>query len=142
MPRLPNGRYTQFDTTADMGIDVVSDTIEHLFETTAYAMFDLMIDSSALNPDTHLEVNLESRSLEDLLIDWLNELIFLSETRCVACVRFQVDLNGFRLRALVEAVSVIPGSMNRIGMIKAATYHGLEIAISDNMLFLHVLFDV
>ncbi len=142
MPHTPYGRYTQFDTTADMGIDVESDTIEHLFEAAAFAMFDLMIDSTGLISDRRFAIQLESDAIEDLLIDWLNELIFLSETRRAACFRFQVTLDGCKLRASVEAASIDSDSTNRIGMIKAATYHGLKIVRSDAGLRLHVLFDV
>ena len=70
-------RYKVVEHTADIGIEVESKTLAGLFALSACAMFDLMIDLSEVRPRQKAIVSLRADSQEELLVTWLNELVFI-----------------------------------------------------------------
>ncbi len=76
------GRVETYDHTADLGLRVFAPDLTDLFRTAAAGLFDVIVVNrqDVRIVDTE-PVRLSADSAEDLLIDWLNELIFRSETR-------------------------------------------------------------
>ena len=84
-----------------------------------------------------LEVRAADR--EALLVDWLNELVYLAETERWVGVEFEVVNaadTALSMRARGVQVEQAPAR------VKAATFHGLEIAPVADGLEAEVVFDV
>ena len=64
-----------FEHTADIGVRVYAQNIEELFENSAKALFSLITENKELLPNLEREITLEAENLEELLVNWLNELI-------------------------------------------------------------------
>ena len=82
---------------------------------------------------------LEARDPAALLVDWLNELIYLAETERWVALEFQgaqVTRTTLRVHARGAKVKRAPSR------IKAATLHGLRLAEEDGMLQADVVLDV
>ena len=78
---------------------------------------------------------------EALLVDWLNEILFVGETERWVPVDFEVEVveeSPVRLRATARGVPVdeVPSS------VKAATFHGLRVEERDGIWRAEVIFDV
>ncbi len=134
----PRPRYEPADHTADLAIRVYGGDLPQLFANAAYALFDLMTE---LPPSASRErrVSLESSDLEGLLVDWLNELIYLHETEGETYTDFQIEeLSPSGLRARIHGAPTV----RKTKAIKAATYHDLSIRNTPAGFEAHIVFDV
>jgi SHS2 domain-containing protein len=137
------GKYAVMEHTADIGIEVKSETLEGLFALSACAMFDLMVDLSEVQPRQKAEVRLHADLNEELLATWLNELIFRAE---ISGMFFsKVEVESVDEGVLTAGVWGEPYDEDRHSIdhsIKAATYHELEVSRSDKGWSARVIFDV
>jgi SHS2 domain-containing protein len=120
--------YETFDHTADVGLRVRSADLKGLFEDAARALFSVLV----ANPDTIRSVEEISFTLagdrrDDLLFDWLAELLFVFDTRRMVFSRFDVDLHDSGLSATVGGEPVDRDRHELDVEVKAITYHGLKV---------------
>ena len=82
-------RYETFDHTADLGIRIFGQTYEELMANAAYALFDLLTDLDRVQETLAYAIHVEAAEREELLVRWLSELLFLSESQGFLFKRFQ-----------------------------------------------------
>jgi len=132
-------RFEQLEHTADLALRVFASSLSELFATAALAMFSQLADLTSIAASVQLQVVLESLERESLLVDWLNELLYLHETRGEVYTEFTFEeLSHHRLRARVSGGQ--PAQTYTI--IKAATYHDLSIRATQDGLVATIVFDV
>ena len=68
--------YEQFSHTADIGVRVFGKTLKELFENAAFAMFDILADLDGIKGSLTQEFELTAPNQEELLIAWLDELLY------------------------------------------------------------------
>ena len=68
--------YTFIDHTADVAADLTGRTLEELFASAAQALTDTLTERSQVHTVITQSVTLEAPTPEDLLVDWLNELLY------------------------------------------------------------------
>jgi SHS2 domain-containing protein len=92
-------------------------------------MFEIIAGKNKnLKENFYDKIKLEADNLEGLLFAWLNELLYIGETRMVILNKFQIkELSDFQIKAEVEGMKINPPSVKIEKEIKAATYHRLEI---------------
>jgi len=136
-------RYEQFPHTADIGVRVYGKDLKELFENAAFAMFDIIADLENLSGDTVETFELEAPDQEELLVAWLDELLYNFYTKQMIFFKFQVEeLTENRLKAKATGRS-IGANRNRLKTeIKAATYSGLNIKKSGEGCEVEIIFDV
>ncbi len=135
--------YEIFDHTADIGIIVRGKSIEEMFEKAAYAMFDIIVYADKIDPVRKVKVSLSSSTLEDLLVDWLSELLYVFSTELFVMSEFKVTINkndGYSLNAVCWGERYKRKKHGIKTEIKAVTYHELEINEKEG--YLKVLFDI
>ena len=124
------GRSDTFDHTADLGLRVVADDLVDLFQTAATGLFDVIVANreEVLVVETE-HVALEGDSPEDLLVEWLNELIYRSETQHRLYSAFQVELDerACRLTATIGGERIDRSRHILDHEVKAATRHGVSV---------------
>jgi SHS2 domain-containing protein len=131
------------DHTADIGIAAFGDTFPELFANAALGMFSLMIESGKLTEDKQHKINLSSTDRETLLVDWLNELLFVYYDKYLVCKRFNFDkLSDTNLKATCCCAKINPTKQHILREIKAATHHMLSIDKIDNGYKAQVIFDI
>lgn len=87
----------------------------------------------------HRDVVIRSPDREALLVDWLNELIWLAETERWVATEFEMNAaTDTLLQARVRGVTVDEAPAR----IKAATFHGLKVAPAADGLEAQVILDV
>jgi SHS2 domain-containing protein len=139
------GHAETFEHTADLGLRAVGRDLSDLFETAASGLFDIIVANRAdLRDDEQESVTLASDSTEDLMLAWLNELIFLSETRHRLYSRFAVtvDESGRNLHATIagEPIDVARHVLDH--EVKAATRHGLFVEPCDEGWLAEIVLDI
>ena len=136
-------RYEQFPHTADIGVRVYGKDLKELFENAAFAMFDIIADLENLSGDTTETFELEAPNKDELLVAWLDELLYNFYTKQLIFFDFKVEeLTENKLRA--QAIGrPVGANRNRLKTeIKAATYSGLNIKRSDEGYEVEIIFDV
>jgi SHS2 domain-containing protein len=68
------------DISGDAGIRAYGETVEDLFSNAALGLYSLITNPEDVGEVRELQVAVESRSMEGLLVAWLNELIFHFDT--------------------------------------------------------------
>jgi SHS2 domain-containing protein len=134
-------RFEEVEHAADLAIRAHGRDLPELFASAAYGMFSLMADLALLRPDVERQVNLEDGDYESLLIDWLNELIYLSEEHGEVYCEYLVTALSLTPAELTSRVRGARGAKVE-KWIKAATFHNLSIAKTPDGYVATVVFDV
>ncbi len=136
-------RFEFIDHTADVAVRALGRDLPEAFAAAARAMFEVLADLDDVQERRSREVEVSSDSVDTLLVDWLNELLFLFETERLLLTRFEVRLvQEASLKAIVLGEPVDP-SRHRMRMgIKAVTYHMLEVRCGASGCEATVVFDV
>jgi SHS2 domain-containing protein len=131
------------DHTADIGIIVYGADIKEVFANAALGLFNLMADLGGLNENIKREVDMSAEDIEVLLVEWLNELIYISDVEHVLFKRFEINaLSGTELKATCFGERLKPGRNRLKREIKAATYHMLHIDKADGSYKVQIIFDI
>jgi SHS2 domain-containing protein len=130
------------DHTADVGVIAYGADLDQAFANAARALFSLMAEPDDIAEALHRDLELAASDQEELLVTWLNELIYLFDTEHVLFNRFEVTVFGNRLKARVYGEKV-DSSRHRLKTgVKAATYHLLEVSKDDGGYRVRVIFDI
>jgi len=136
-------KYELIDHTADIGIKVRGKSVGELFENAAYAMFDLIADLNRVKKREVLEVEIEGEGMDELLADWLRELLykFNGERHLLKDFKIEeIDQKSLKARVRGEKLDLSRHSLKM--EIKAVTYYGLEIKRTSEGWQAQVIFDV
>jgi SHS2 domain-containing protein len=136
-------RYETFDHTADVGVRVFGRTYEEIFANAAFALFDLITDLTPVREELGFPIHLTAVDPEELLVRWLNELLYLSESRQVLLKSFSFShLDEQSLTAVARGEVFDPSRHVRLLEIKAVTYHQIYIGKKKDTWEARVIFDV
>lgn len=135
-------KFELLDHTADIAGRVYGKDIEELFSN-ACELFNLLLSPDFVEDDSEIiEIRLDGDTEEELLVKFLNELIYRAEVKrragIVAELMIKNEEGMFRLHCKIEE----RGIQKRKREIKAATYHGLKIMKGENFFSTEVIFDV
>ena len=143
MTRINVMPYRVLSHTADTGIEATGDSLASLIEELATGMFGLVATIEPMAAERWTKFSVESPSLEDLVVDTLSELVYLSETEDLVFCAFSVDLSPGALAVTMEAGGVPVAAVEPSGPpIKAVTYHRLVVEEREDGWYGRVYFDV
>jgi len=136
-------RYEQFPHTADIGVRVFGRDLKELFENAAFAMFDIIADLENMTGETAEKFEIVAPNREELLVSWLDELLYSFCTKQLIFYKFRIDeLSEGALRATAFGRPV-GANRNRLKTeIKAATYSDLKIKKAADGYSVEIIFDV
>ncbi|MDH7500115.1 MAG: archease [candidate division NC10 bacterium] len=139
----PDQGFEFFEMTADEGLRAWGKTMGEAFIHAARGMFSLIVDPKDLRPVKSHRVQVEAKDREALLVAWLSELLYLYEVEGFLPVEYaMVELNEQRLEAELRGDLLDPGRHSLKGLVKAATYHRLEVKEADGKWQVQVVLDV
>ncbi len=130
------------DHTADVGIIAYGANINQAFANAARALFSLITELDDVAEVLHRDMELTASDEESLLVEWLNELIYLFDVENIIFKRFditQISDTQLKARSYGEKVDSSKHKL-KIG-VKAATYHMLKVD-RGNGCKVQVLFDI
>lgn len=133
-----------FEHTADLGLRIRSGTLVELFGEAGTALFQLMVENMCdVKPLVHREVRIEQVEVELLFFDWLNELLYLSDSEQLVLCQFEVRINHSLLEATVWGEPLNEATHQLDHEVKAITYHQLKVLQeSDGQWLAEVILDI
>jgi len=139
--------YRYFDHTADLGFHVEAATLPELFEDAGCALFGAMIENlDDVKPTVEMTLTVATARLDDLLHDWLADLLAMFETEHLVACRFQVAIEDteeeFRATAKIAGERFDEDRHEVDAVVKAVTYHGLEVESTDDGYEANVIVDL
>jgi len=131
------------DHTADIGIISYGADIEQVFSNAARGLFSLITELDDIKEDLQREILLSSQDRESLLVEWLNELLYIFDVEHMVFIRFEFDLlseNEVKARCFGNKINPAKQKIKR--EVKAATYHMVAINKENNGYNARVIFDI
>ena len=136
-------RYEQFPHTADIGVRVYGKDLKELFANAAFAMFDIVADLEGLKTSVTKDFELKAANYEELLVAWLDELLYTFYTKWIIFSDFQIEeLDEHHVKAKAIGRSVGENKNRLKTEIKAATYHDLNIKKTADGYEVEIIFDI
>jgi SHS2 domain-containing protein len=137
------GRFEFVDHTGDLGVRVFGESLPGLFEQAAQALTFILTDPETINLKETRRLLLEAKTDEELLITWLNEFVYLFETKGLLFKTYDVlSVHDHRLEALAQGEIYVEGRHEIKTAVKAATYHQLKIEKHEEVWTAQVIFDL
>jgi SHS2 domain-containing protein len=137
-----NKDFEILDHTADVGIIAYGADLSQAFANAGRALFSLIAELDNVEEVLYQDIELTASDEENLLVAWLNELVYRFDTEGIIFKRFdivQLDDTHLKARGYGEKVD---SSKHRLKTgVKAATYHMLKVDKSDDFR-VQVLFDI
>lgn len=135
-----------FDHTGDIGVRVWGATLDELFAEAAAALTATLVDPATVGRQTREWVTLEAASLDLLLVDWLNDLVFRFDVDGLIVARAEPRVaregTGWKLEGGLEGERFDPTRHRVRVLVKGATYHRLAIRETPDGFETSVVFDV
>src|SRR3989338_1213932 len=115
---------------ADIAYEAYGKNLNELFENSALAIFELSANLETVDAKKKLEVNLKNEKIDNLLYDFLSEILFLKDSKYMVFKNVKVSIKGnkkFQLKAVLEGDTINPQKQQLENDIKAVTMHMFEI---------------
>jgi SHS2 domain-containing protein len=120
--------YEVFEHTADLGLRIWADDLNGLFADAAQGLFSVMVANlDAVKAVTEAHIELKADDLEQLLHDWLSELLYTFSARRLILTEFSVQIDGLKLTAGARGEPIDPARHELDAEVKAITWHGLIV---------------
>ncbi len=112
---------------ADVAIEVWAETIEDLFQDSALAVSEVMVDTKTVEQKIEIEVSINSISVEMLLYDFLSEIVYLKDAKSLLFSRFDVKINELDLMAKLWGEKIDREKHHLRTDVKAVTLYRFEV---------------
>ncbi len=139
--RVMNADLTGFrevEHTADWELHVWAPDLPELLRQAARGMYALSHTRLAPGPRLEREFAFPYSDPENLIVDFLSELLYFGEEEGIGFDEFQIELTGTSCKFRVCGAPVEAQSKE----IKAVTFHGLEVRETQKGLEANIVFDV
>jgi SHS2 domain-containing protein len=137
------GTFEYFDHAADLGIRARAATLEGLFVTAGAALLNWIGSPPESAPEREETARLEADDLPELLVRWLQELLYLFQHRRAYCVGVnRMQLGATSLVAQVRCRLWEEENGRGYQEVKAVTYHRLEVTRRGSEWFASVIVDI
>ena len=134
--------YEIIDIAGDVGLRINGSSIEELFINACKGLYSLITEPSKVEATETKTIEIKADSMEELLVSFLNEIIFLFDAYGFLGREIDVSIDDFTLKAKIEGEYYKPDKHEGKLLLKAATYHNLEIDKKDNKFLAQIVFDI
>jgi len=133
----------EIEHTADVGFEVEAPGLAELFERAGLAMLGVMVDLAGVEPRERVDITVEAEGLEELLHDFLTDLLVRVEsTGFIACELALDVVDARRVRGEAAGERIDRSRHGLYGLVKAVTYHQLAVEQRDGGWWARVILDV
>jgi SHS2 domain-containing protein len=149
---IQNPGFKIIEHPADTGIAVYALSVEGLFQIAAEGMFSIICDTKSVGTDLKKNITIRDDSeikLDDLLILWLEKLLYIHETSRILFSKFEIKKiksgqGTTLLKAAIYGEKIDLKKHEAFISIKAPTYHKLNVSYNASGKYWsgYVIFDV
>jgi SHS2 domain-containing protein len=131
-------------TTADTAFVAYGKDLNELFTNAALAMFEVMINTTQVEPKAKRKVKVKGNDLESLMFNWLNALLVYVDAENLAFSEFDTKTNEktFSLEAECRGEKIDSKKHETRTVVKSATYHKMEVRKVRNVWQAQVILDI
>ncbi len=123
-------KYKFLDHTADVMFEAYGSSLNKLFENSALATEETMVNLSQIKPKIKKQVELENKDIEHLLFDFIAELIYFKDAELLLFSKIKASIKKqkevYKLKAILEGEKLTSKHEQKVD-VKAVTYHKFEI---------------
>ncbi len=140
--------YEIIEHTADVGLKVSAKTLKELFENAAKGMFGIItgedrVKSLQFKVKRDIRIKKEVEGLEELLVDWLTELLYIFNKEEILFDNFRVvELDSSGITGELQGNRIDLSQETLQTEIKAVTFHNLKIEEDKSGFSCKIIFDV
>ena len=134
--------WEHFHHQADIGVRGTGESIQEAFEEGAVALMAVICDPEKVQPKEELQITCYAQDQELLFADWVNALIYEMATRKMLFNRFEVNIDGTKLKAKAWGEKADPDKHETAVEVKAATYSQLAVECQDGKWIAQCVVDV
>ena len=130
--------FEEIDHTADLALRVWGEDFYDLLEAAAKGLYHLLNLKAIKDTSHEYFFSIEMDSKEVVLVDFLNELLYLCEEQEMMFSDFSISQDGGSVNILAKGKRIASLGRN----IKAVTFHELEIKEQQTKMITTITFDV
>jgi SHS2 domain-containing protein len=130
--------YEEVPHTADWSLHAWAESLEELFSECARGMAALAGVRLASGQQVSRRLELSAADPESLLVQFLSEILYLGEEEEVGFDTYEIEINSDHLTARLTGAAIL--QVEKI--IKAVTYHNLQVRQTDKGYEVELVFDV
>ncbi|MFQ5681975.1 MAG: archease [Candidatus Binatia bacterium] len=137
------GAFQEIEHTADRGIELTAATLPDLFSLAGTALYKMIVDPSEIDPKNRIAVSVTGNGREELLHDWLCELLAEFNLKAFLgsqCEVTKVDPN--QVKGWVKGETLDRKRHQLRTEIKGVTYHDLKVWEAHGTWHARIIFDV
>ena len=138
-------KYKYLDHTADIMFEAYGNSLNELFENSALATEESMVNLAQIKPKLQKEISLENKNIEYLLFDFLGELIYFKDAELLLFSKIKVDIKKeeklYKLKALLKGEKLREEHEQKVD-VKAITFHKFEIKKLKEKYSARVILDI
>ena len=135
--------YEFFEHTADLGLRVRTRDLNGLFRDAAVGFFAMVVEELPRGrTGSSRTFSIPGRRHDYLLLDWLNELLYVFDTERVLLGDFEVSVSDSGVAAGMSAWPWDEEVDRPLREVKAITYHGLRVEQTAEGWLAEVIVDI
>lgn len=136
-------KYEFIEHTADLGFKAYGENLEKLFVHAAEAFFEALVAPESIKEMIERSIVVEADALDDLMVSWLSEFLYLYDTERLVFNSFQIKrIDHNKLEAMARGEVLDPARHEIKTGIKAVTYHQLYVKEREGGWEAQVIFDI
>ncbi len=118
---------------ADVAFEAYGKSLNELFENAALAIFELSANIETVDAKEKIEFELENEKIDNLLFDFLSEILFLKDSKYMVFKNVKVEIKEnkknqkYILKSILEGDTINPQKQQLENDIKAVTMHMFEL---------------
>jgi len=129
----PKGSFELLEHTADIGIAVRAASLEGFFLAAAEGLRSVLT-AARCSEELSFDIELTRYDVEELLVAWLQEILYLLETKHFLPATFTLrEVSSCHLKATLNGSRFDPARHALEREVKAVTYHRLRVACINGM---------
>jgi len=114
------------DLTSDVMFEAYGKNLKELFKNSALALFSIICEIKKVGEEKTIDIEVNGDSLEELMVNWLQELIALVDTDELFFSRFEImEINENNLKAKAYGEPISPEKAGIV--VKGVTYYKLKL---------------
>jgi SHS2 domain-containing protein len=137
--------YRYLEHTADIGVEVEAESLAQAFSEAGTALFGIMTDTGPFRPVESIQVRATGDDLQSLLYSYLEELIYIFDTRGLVIVKVDVlklETGPFSIEAEAWGEEFDAEKHESRAGVKAITYHRMAVEAEEGKNVLRYFVDI
>lgn len=135
--------YEIFEHTADLGLRVRAPDLATLFADAGRGLTSMIAANlEAIAPVREVRLKVGGTRRDDLLFDWLSEILYLFESEHLLLSQFDVEINPDGVHGIARGEPLDENRHELEHEVKAVTYHGLKVEETPNGWLAEVIVDI